>query len=156
MQPFRSIHDYNFESASGALIGTRPNRLVFLWDNPMRPEPSQLAGLGGFFFARAGLKTPVDPVVLARGEDPNKVLLARAARPGSAILWISDRGVRGTASIRHPPAIPRLDPAWACHNFGNWQYRIIGCSRDAAWHARFPTLPAGPVSANKVAVHPPA
>jgi hypothetical protein len=158
MQPFRSIHDYNFETASNALMATKPNRLVFLWDNPMRPEPSQLAALGGFFFARAGLKTPVDPVVLARGEDPNQVLIARGAPPGAAILWISDRGVRGTAAIRHPPAIARADPAWACHNFGNWQYRIIGCSRDPAWRARFaaPRVAPAAASANEVAVHPPA
>jgi hypothetical protein len=156
MQPFRSIHDYNYETASNALMATRPDRLVFLWDNPMRPEPNQLAALGGFFFARAGLKTPVDPVVVARGEDPNQILLARAAQPGSAILWISDRGVRGTAANRYPPAVGKLDPAWACHNFGNWQYRIIACSRDAAWRARFGAPPAGPASANKVAVQSPA
>jgi len=142
LRPFRDIHDYNYETASNALIPTHPNRLVFLWDNPMRPEKSQLAALGGFFFARAGLKTPVDPVVLARGEDPNKVLLARAAAPGSAILWISDRGVRGTAANRFHPAIGKLDAAWECRNFGNWQYRIIACSRDPAWRA----LPRNPLS----------
>jgi hypothetical protein len=116
-------------------MATRPTRLVFLWDGPMRPEPSQMAALGGFFFARAGLKTPVDPVSLAKGEDPNAVLLARASPPGSAILWISDRGVRGTAANRYRPAIGKLDPAWQCRNFGNWQYRIIGCSCDPAWRA---------------------
>jgi hypothetical protein len=142
IRPFRDIHDYNYETASNALIATHPDRLVFLWDNPMRPEPSQLAALGGFFFARAGLKIPVDPVVLARGEDPNKVLLARAAASGSAILWISDRGVRGTAANRFRPAIGKLDGAWQCRNFGNWQYRIIACSRDPVWR----TLPRNPLS----------
>jgi hypothetical protein len=135
LRPYRDIHDYNFETASNALMTTHPNRLVFLWDNPMRPEKSQLAALGGFFFNRAGLKTPVDPVVLAPGDDPNKVLLAHAAPAGSAILWLSDRGVRGTAANHFRPAIGRLDPAWECRNFGDWQYRIIACSRDAAWRA---------------------
>jgi hypothetical protein len=135
LRPTRDIHDYNFETASNALITTRPTRLVFLWDNPMRPEPSQLAALGGFFFNRAGLKPPVDVVVLAKGQDPNRVLLARASPPGSAILWLSDRGVRGTAANRYRPAIGALDPAWQCRNFGDWQYRIIGCSRDPTWRA---------------------
>jgi len=142
IRPSRDIHDYNYEWASDALIATHPDRLVFLWDNPMRPEKSQLADLGGFFFTRAGLKTPVDPVVLARGEDPNKVLLAHAAAPGSAILWISDRGVRGTAANRFKPAIGRIDPSWQCRNFGNWQYRIIACSRDPSWR----TLPRNPLA----------
>jgi hypothetical protein len=61
------------------------------------------------------------------------VLLARATAPGSAILWISDRSVRGTAANRFPPAIGKLDPAWQCRNFGNWQYKVIACSRDPAW-----------------------
>jgi hypothetical protein len=136
-RPWRSVHDYNYETASEALISTKPSRLVFLWDNPMRPEPSQLAALGGFFFARAGLRTPVDPVVLSPDQDPNQVLLARASPSGSVILWISDRGVRGTAAIRHRPTIDTLDPAWRCHNFGTWQYRVIACSRDPVWSSRY-------------------
>jgi hypothetical protein len=142
LQPDRDIHDYNFETASNALIATKPNRLVFLWDNPLKPEPALLSGLGGFFFARAGLKIPIDPVILPVGADPNRVLLARASSPGSAILWISDRRVRGTASVRFPPAIDRIDPTWTCRNFGNWQYRIMACSRDPGWRIRFPPLAA--------------
>ena len=162
LRPMRDIHDFNFETASNALIPTRPTRLVFVWDGPMRPEPSQLAALGGFFFDRAGLKTPVDVVVLRKaGEDPNPVLLARASPPGSAILWISDRGVRGTAANRYPPAIGKIDPAWQCRNFGDWQYRVIGCSRDPAWGAavrnRISQLSQlSRMSANRPAVSPPA
>lgn len=140
-RPWHDVHTYNFEWASAALMRTHPSRLVFLWDNPMRPEPRQLAALGGFFFARAGQAVPVDPVVISSGQDPNRVLPARASTPGSVILWISDLGVRGTAAIRFRPAIARRDPQWLCRNFGDLQYRVMACAKDPATKAAFAAAP---------------
>ena len=120
---------FNFERASYALLPTAPKRLVFLWDTPMSPEPSSLRGVAGFFFARAGHPVVVDPVSVSRGMDPNPILLREAAGPDTAILWIYDTEVAGTAAIRHPPTIGRLDPRWRCGNYGLGPFGVIACNR---------------------------
>jgi hypothetical protein len=130
---------YNFERASADLARVRPTRLVFLWDHPIDPvlHSEQLAALGGFFLHRTGLATPVDPVVLRPGEEPNSRLLAEAAPQGSAILWLYDTWVRGSAAIRYPPAIVQRDPAWRCRQYGRGRFGVLACTR--------PTSP-GPTS----------
>jgi hypothetical protein len=122
---------YTFEHASAALARERPARLVFLWDHPIDPvlHPEQLSALGGFFLHRQGLSTTVDPVVLAPGEDPNARLLREAQPPGSAILWLYDVAVRGTAAIRHPPALSRIDPSWRCRDYGSRRFGVLACTR---------------------------
>lgn len=122
---------YNFERASADLAHARPVRLVFLWDHPIDPvlHPEQLAALGGFFLHRAGLATPVDAVVLRSGEDPSPRLLAEAQPPGSAILWLYDSVVRGTAAVHFPPHITALDPAWRCRSYGYRRFGVLACSR---------------------------
>jgi uncharacterized membrane protein len=126
---------YNFQTASNALIASGTKNLVFLWDHPnnMVEDPSQLAIVGGFFFERAGLDVHVAPVQLAAHEDPNPRLLALANQPGSAILWIYDKGVLRTAARTYPPRIGALDPAWRCHDFGLPPIGIVACSKDAKW-----------------------
>ena len=120
---------YNFEAASAALARSRPSGLVFLWDHPVDPilHPEQLASLGGFFLHRAGEPTPVDAVILKPGEDPNRRLTAEAHAPGSAILWLYDRVVRGTAANAHPPDLVRLDPRLRCRDFGSARFGVLAC-----------------------------
>ncbi len=130
--PWLGENAFSWETASNALMATHPTRLVFTWDNPMRPDRGQLSDLGGFFFARAGRPIPVDGVALRNGDDPNPLLIKDAAPPGSAILWIYDLSVRGTSAIRFPPAIERLDPRWSCRNFGGARLGIVACDRDWA------------------------
>ena len=122
---------YNFETASAALARSRPSRLVFLWDHPVDPilHPGQLAALGGFFLHRAGEPTPVDAVILKPGEDPNPRLVAGAQAPGSAILWLYDRVVRGTAANARPPDLVRLDPRLRCRDFGSVRFGVLACVR---------------------------
>ncbi len=125
-------HVYNYEIASQALERSHPRRLVFLWDHPADPieHPEQLAAAGGAFFHRDGDPIPVDPVVMKAGEDPNARLLAEAAPSGSAILWVYDLVVRGTAAVAHRPAISAIDPSWACRNFGRGRFGVYACVRD--------------------------
>ena len=120
---------YTFETASAALARSRPARLVFLWDHPVDPilHPGQLAALGGFFLHRAGAPTRVVPVILRYGEDPSRRLAAEARPPGSAILWLYDRVVRGTAANVHPPDLVRFDPRLRCRDFGSARFGVLAC-----------------------------
>ncbi len=124
-------HAYTYEIASRALEASHPRRLVFLWDHPVDPieHPEQLAAAGGAFFRRDGDPVPVDPVVLRPGQEPNARLMAEAAAPGSAILWVYDVAVKGTAAIRHRPAIQALDPGWTCRNFGRGRFGVYACTQ---------------------------
>ena len=124
---------YSFEAASAMLGEAPPARLVFLWDHPVDPilEPEQLAALGGFFLHRAGIGVPVVPVVLNPGEDPNTRLLHEAAPPGSAILWVYDVVVKGTAAVAHPPQISARDPSFTCRQFASGRFGVLACRRPA-------------------------
>ena len=136
---------YNFERASQLLATTHPSRLVFLWDHPIDPvlHPEQLSALGGFFLQRMGLDILVDPVVLKPGEDPNTRLLNDAAPSGSAILWLYDRNVHGTAAIAYPPRITRQDAAWRCWRSSSARFGVVACARqpDAGSAAHQPGAP---------------
>lgn len=122
---------YNWEIASTDLMKGRPKRLVWLWDHPATPvmETSQLDPVGGFFFARAGQPVEVRSLQIRAGEDPNPRLLAAAAAPDTAILWAYDRGVLGTAAIRHRPNIEALDPSFKCRNYARGSVGVIACDR---------------------------
>ena len=124
-------HRYNYEYASRALEAAHARRLVFLWDHPVDPilHPDQLQAAGGAFFRRDGDPIPVDPVVLKPDEDPNARLIHEAAPPGSAILWVYDVAVRGTAAIDDPPEIGQRDPAFACRQFGRGRFGVYACMR---------------------------
>ncbi len=118
-----------FETASDILMATGPTRLVFLWDNPsargMRPD--EVAAVGTFFFRRAGQPVEADGIVLAPGEDPNGRLLASARQEGSAILWVYDLGVPGTAALAFTPAIAG-EPGWTCRDLGRGEVGILACA----------------------------
>ena len=122
---------YNFEVASQAIARSRPERLVFLWDHPVDPilHPEQLRALGGFFLRRDGLAIPVDAVVLKPQQDPNVRLLDEANSPRTAILWLYDEVVQGTAAIQHPPDISERDPAFRCRNFGSQRFGVLACTK---------------------------
>jgi hypothetical protein len=123
---------YNFEAASAALAREGPQHLVFLWDHPVDPilHPEQLAALGGFFLHRSGQATQVEPVILKGGEDPNGRLAAEAARRGTAILWLYDRVVHGTAANRFPPALGGGEPGGLrCRDFGSARFGVLACQR---------------------------
>ncbi len=128
-QPHRQANRLNWEAASEALMAGNPKRLVFMWDTPMGGSPDDIAAIGGFFFERAGRPIAVDPVIVAGGTDPNRLLLHHAAAPGSAILWVYDLAIRGTAAVRFPPSIHKLDPAWWCRDFGTGRFGIIACQK---------------------------
>ena len=122
---------YNYEVASTLLMRGNPERLVFLWDHPAhRIEPDeQLAVVGDAFFRRA--KRPVETVAVHVGanEDPNPKLALAAKGKRSAILWMYDRGVQGTAARRYPPDVEAFDPAMKCRNLGRGGIGILACDR---------------------------
>ncbi|HEY1927725.1 MAG TPA: hypothetical protein VGG92_09690 [Caulobacteraceae bacterium] len=129
-----ALHDgkrFSFEQASSALMAAQTSSLVFLWDAPQNQHgaPDALAQIGGFFFHRAGRSIPVDPVFPAVGEDPNKVLARRAYAPGTGVIWLYDTGIPGTAALRNPPNLSRLDARWRCRDFGGAQQHVVACSR---------------------------
>jgi hypothetical protein len=124
---------FSFESAAQSLLEARTDRLVFLWDNPnsQAMDPQLLAGLGGFFFQRAGAPVDVMPVKLKAGEDPNARLIQEAEARHAAILWIYDMTVNGTAARAHPENIEMREKSWACRNFGSIEIGIVACRHGA-------------------------
>jgi hypothetical protein len=120
---------YNFERASAVLAETPPTRLIFLWDHPVDPilHPEQLSALGGFFLDRAGRHVPVEPVILQPGENPNVRLSADAAQSGSAVLWLYDRVVHGTAALRDPPDL--ASRGLSCRDYGSGRFGVVLCRR---------------------------
>ena len=122
---------YNFEVASDVLMKSDPQRLVFFWDHPATPveAPGQLDAVGGFFFRRAGRTISVDPGALKPGEEPNARLVAEARAPRTAILWMYDVGVIGTAARSHKPNLMALDPSLACRQLGSGSVGILACDR---------------------------
>ena len=106
---------YNYEVASTLLMKGRPERLVFLWDHPAHriETDDQLAAVGDAFFRRA--KQPVQAVAVHVGasEDPSPKLAAAAAGARSAILWMYDTGVQGTAAAAASLGLgSSLAPTW--------------------------------------------
>lgn len=126
---FRKL--YSFEQASYALMATNTNNLVFFWDHPANPimDNSQLKILSRFFYSRAGVEATTTPVKFASGEDPNPRLIELASEPGTGVLWIFDRNVRGTAAREFPPQIDALSVGWNCRDFGAGPIGIVACAR---------------------------
>jgi hypothetical protein len=122
---------YNYEVASALLMRGDPERLVFLWDHPAhRIEPDdQLAAVGDAFFRRAGRSIETVAVHVGPREDPSPKLAEAARGKRSAILWMYDRGVLGTAGRYHRPDIERYDPEMKCRNLGRGGIGIIACDR---------------------------
>ncbi|HTI67773.1 MAG TPA: glycosyltransferase family 39 protein [Caulobacteraceae bacterium] len=129
---------YNWEVASQDLMRAKPVRLVYLWDHPASRilAADQLERTGGFFFTRAHQPVEVRAVVVRADQDPNPVLLAQAAAPGSAILWAYDIGVRGTAAIRHRPRIETLDPSFKCRDYARGSVGVVACDRAGSVETR--------------------
>ncbi len=130
-QPDQRETVYSFEGASRMLMAADTTRLVFFWDHPLLPieDADQLGQVGGFFLHRAGRPVPVEPVFPGRGSDPNPLLLAQAAPAGSAILWVYNTRVPGTAARAWPPVIGARDPRWACRDFGDGAIGILACTQ---------------------------
>jgi hypothetical protein len=123
--------DYSFEAASTAMMQGGVRRLVFFWDHPAAPVvgATELRQVGGFFFRRAGRPVTVEAVVLPRGMDAQPELLRRAVAPDSAILWMYDRGVRGTAARAHPPRLAQMGAGLRCQVAGPGSVKILACIR---------------------------
>ena len=119
----------NFETASTFLMTKAPSELLFFLDGPESIEEarSQLSKVGGFFFVRAGHPIIVDPIVVARGDDPNPIIAAHSHQRGTAVLWLFDLGVQGTAAKHFPPRLSQLDPRLQCKNFGRGNIGVVAC-----------------------------
>ena len=124
--------DFTWQEASEDIRASGANRLIFLWDNPTTGVGYQelLGRTGGFFFDRANVQIPTEPLVLAaRGDaDPN-VALINAARGGGALIWAYDSKVPNTLATRHPPRLWEIDRRWRCRNYGRETVTVLACIR---------------------------
>ena len=136
--------DFNFEVASAWLAPSRPQRLVFLWDNPTARvlAPAQLSALGGFFLHRSGLLTEVDGLVPPRGADPNDALLAASApapgRPAAALIWMWDYKVDGTLANAADLRLDDLSRDRACRRFADGSLGVVACRAPGVGTSSFP------------------
>ena len=139
-RPDSGIESLNIEQASNNLMRSGVREVAFTWDNPMThgAPPDIGRAPAEFFFNRAHAKVAVTYVDVGGGEDPNQVLLRAAAPKNAAILWLYDKGVRGTAAILYPPRIGALDPNYSCRQF---QFEEVGAM--ACINTRF-TRPPSP------------
>jgi len=134
------VDPLEFQTASEYLMAQSPNRLVFMWDNPMEIvrgksfDEKALQEVASFFFVRAGKSISVDNVHPETRVDPLILLRRAGVGPKTAVLWIYDLGVPGTSATTFPPQLAQMFPSRVCKNFGDGQFGIIACgvSRKAA------------------------
>jgi hypothetical protein len=119
----------NYQTASEYLMDRKVKSVVFTWDNPnaRAMHIEQIQSFGEFFFRRAGADVKVIPAKIEAGADPNAVLYAAAAPTRSAVLWVYDTGVQGTAAKTHPPALDKLDPNYGCVTAFSGRIGIVTC-----------------------------
>ncbi|MBV8683255.1 MAG: hypothetical protein JO111_10300 [Caulobacteraceae bacterium] len=123
----------SFQHAAEALLRAEASRVEFLYDDRGAGggrDREAFSKIGGFFFHRAGRSIESDAVFLSPGQDPNEVLAARAQDEGSAILWLYNTEVAGTAALQFPPRITRIDPRWRCRDFGTGASHALACVKD--------------------------
>lgn len=122
----------SFQRASEALMKAGVSRVEFFYDDRGAGgrDHDAFSKIGGFFFQRAGAPIVSDAVFIAPGADPNPLLLQRARGRGTAILWVYNTDVEGTAAIRFPPRIPRMDPHWRCADYGADSAHALACVRN--------------------------
>lgn len=127
--PDSVIEPLSYQSSSEYLMQRKVRSVVFTWDNPnaRAMHPEQIRSFGEFFFRRAGADVTVIPAKIAAGQDPNQVLHAAAAPEKSAIIWVYDRWVIGTAARTHRPAIEKLDPSYGCVTEFAGKIGIVTC-----------------------------
>jgi hypothetical protein len=121
--PFSSPRwSMSWDGSAAAIASSGAERLVFLLDNPVTAAGSaeQHSRVAGFFAQRRNDHLVVEAVALGgRGPqtDPNHELARVASRsPRAGIVWMYNRGVKGTLAARFPPN-PRILAAWRCSNF---------------------------------------
>ncbi|HEY1926151.1 MAG TPA: hypothetical protein VGG92_01685, partial [Caulobacteraceae bacterium] len=124
----------SFERASAALMKAGVSRVEFFYDDRGAGgrDHDAFSKIGGFFFHRAGQPILADAVFIKQGVDPSPVLLARAQGSGTAILWVYDTTVDGTAAVRFPPRISLIDPRWRCRDYGTLAAHALACVRAGA------------------------
>lgn len=127
--PDSGFEHLNIEQATKSLMRSGVREVAFTWDNPVtHGTPIDIGRApADFFFKRAHVKVAVTYVDVGGGEDPNRVLLRAAAPNGGAILWLYDKGVRGTAAIRYAPHISALAPHYSCRQFGLELVGAVAC-----------------------------
>jgi hypothetical protein len=128
-RPDSGYENLNIEQASNSLMRAGVRAVAFTWDNPMtHGVPPDIGRTPAeFFFNRAHAKVAVTYVDVGGGEDPNLLLVREAGPKGAAILWLYDKGVRGTAAIPFPPRISQVAPTYSCRQFEQEQVGAVAC-----------------------------
>ena len=121
-------HAFGIDLASRWLGEQPPLRLLFFWADvtaDLAPDLDRnVSEVGGFFLHRAGVALPVAVIHVPQDANAAAAVMARAARPGTAILWLSN--APSANPLRQPDALVR-DPRWTCRDFGQGLAVSIGC-----------------------------
>jgi hypothetical protein len=122
-------HRFGVEPASAWLAEAHPQRVIFLWSDPIGAVSGDrnIADVAGFGFRRLGRPVSVAVAHPVVAEDPNATLLARATHANAtAILWLAKVDVANLPPVR----IAARDPRWECRDFGDAGVRAAACRRD--------------------------
>jgi len=128
--PLDSYASLNFASASRYIGTAHPRRLIFFWGSSKATVDIPLFNeVAGFELKRAGHPVSVRTLIVPDpNTDPNHALIDVATRPGDAILWSYDTSrIRGALVTQHRAALSRLDPTWACRDFGQKPIAVVAC-----------------------------
>lgn len=122
-------HRFGLEPASAWLAEVQPQRVTFLWSDPIGAISADrnIADVADFTFRRRGQPVTVDVVHPHVGEDPSATLVGRAKQTNAtAILWLAKVDVAALPPIQ----IASLDLRWTCRDFGDADIRVTACRRE--------------------------
>lgn len=137
-------HVFGFERPSRWIAEhSNARQLVFVWDNPIMSmvDRRRLAEVGGYFLRRQGRNVDVlIPRIPAKG-DLNPAVMELAG-PDSAIIWIYDKNVPGTLSVRYAPQARSDRKHWTCRDFGSGSIVVFACAPKQAAPREGSEIPA--------------
>ncbi len=130
LSPPRSLPRYEFETGAKFLMAHKVTDVVFVWDHELAPimTSGTLKAVGGVFFARAHDPVRIIPLVLPRGQDPNREIIAAADGRHPGLIWVFNRAGH-TAARDFAPAISRTSPDWTCDEQGDGTAGVLSCYR---------------------------
>jgi hypothetical protein len=117
------------EGPSEDLMRSGVHDVVFTFDNPFAYGMPNEAGrvVPEFFFRRAHASVRTLYVDVGGVQDPNLTMLRAAAPRSAAIIWMYDKGIKGTRARRFRPRIEKLDPNYACRLYGIKGAGVVAC-----------------------------
>lgn len=117
------------EGPAAEIIRSGAREVVFAFDNPIAADMPSEEGraIPDFFFRRAGSDIRTIYVNVSGRGDPNLTLVQAAAPRGAAIIWLFDKGLKGTRAKQFPPRIGQMDPNFDCQLYGEKYAGVFAC-----------------------------